>query len=235
MVSAVQRNAPVVDEQKLRALLATVSYPAFHLDFETVTFPMPPWPDIAPYEPIETQYSLHREESPGAEPIHSEYLAPHTHDARRELAQRLLLDLDVASGSRGSIVVYSNFEEQALKRLARKFPDLEAELLSCVERLFDLEKVFKEAVRHPGFGGRTSIKAVLPVMVPGMSYEGLDVRDGLRAVEVFKGLVFGLGSGDGDVADGVVVERVRRGLLEYCGRDSEAMVGVMEAVRRYLP
>lgn len=46
----------------------------------------------------------------------------------------------------------------------------------------DLREVFSNYV-HPDFLGGTSIKDALPIMVPELSYEGMDIRDGATASE----------------------------------------------------
>ena len=61
-------------------------------------------------------------------------------------------------GRTGSIVVYSSFEKTILNKLAERLPHHRAELDSLIERLFDLRRVFAEAVFHPACLGRESIK-----------------------------------------------------------------------------
>jgi hypothetical protein len=45
--------------------------------------------------------------------------------------------------------------------------------------IFDLEAIFnKQLYVHPGFIGKTSIKNVLPVICPDLSYKTLNIGDG---------------------------------------------------------
>ena len=104
-----------------------------------------------------------------------------------------------------------------LNNLARRFPELRERFEGCIKRIFDLEKIFSEAYCHPDFRGKTSIKVVLPVLVPEMSYAGLAVADGDTAIAMFLKLARGQCS-DSEAAD------IRRALLEYCGQDTLAMV-----------
>ena len=46
-------------DQDLRKKLSAILWPAFYLDFETMMTAIPLWPDIAPYDQIPIQYSLH--------------------------------------------------------------------------------------------------------------------------------------------------------------------------------
>src|SRR2546430_6150465 len=87
------------------------------------------------------------------------YLAPLQGDWREELATNLLNAL----GSNGSIFMYSSFERTHLRGLAELFPELSSRFDGVIARLFDLHDVVKDGYAHPGFGGRTSIKKVLPV------------------------------------------------------------------------
>ena len=96
---------------------------------------------------------------------------------------------------------------------------------AVLERLFDLEQVFKSGYQHPGFARRTSIKKVLPVMVPELSYKELALNNGDDALGVF-GL---MRVGAMDIAQ-VPVQRTR--LLEYCKLDTWAMVMLHLATAR---
>ena len=85
--------------------------------------------------------------------------------------------------------------------------------------------MFKDGYTHPGFAGRTSIKKVLPVMAPELSYERLPVNNGSDAAGVF-----GLMRVGEYAADTHAVHRER--LLEYCKLDTTAMVRLHEAAMR---
>lgn len=73
----------------MREFLATLSYPIYHLDFETFMTPVPLWRGCKPYE----QYSLHIDKGVGSEPEHEEFLLTDFCDPRRDLAQRLVRDI----------------------------------------------------------------------------------------------------------------------------------------------
>ena len=203
------------------AILEDVIWPVHYLDFEAVSPHLPWFDESPPYDTLPFQYSLHIRNAPGASPEHRFYLADAEGDWRRDLTERMLADL----GAAGSIMVYSSYEKARLKEMADLFPDLRAALERVIARLWDLEKVFKDGYTHPGFAGRTSIKKVLPVMVPELSYERLPVNNGSDAAGVF-----GLMRVGEYVADTHAVHRER--LLEYCKLDTTAMVRLHEAVLR---
>lgn len=59
----------------LRDFLATLSWPLYHLDFETFQTAVPKWDGCKPYQQITSQFSLHVQREPGAAPEHFEFLA----------------------------------------------------------------------------------------------------------------------------------------------------------------
>ncbi len=199
--------------------LDEVAWPAYYLDFETVMPALPWFAGDAAHTQHPFQYSIHICERLGDCSAHVEYLAPREGDWRRELAERLLDDL----GTTGSIVVYTDFEAGVLRGLAAAFPDLAPRLNAVIARLFDLHDVIKRGYCHPDFQGRTSIKKVLPVMVPELTYEAMKVPEGASASGVF-GLMR-VGRYDADES-----EQWRNHLLEYCKLDTLAMVRVHQAL-----
>lgn len=208
-----------MDREQLRNYLSEVMWPAYYLDFEAA-LPALPWFDGSPpYEAIPFQYSIHVRQDVRAEPSHREYLARVASDWRRALTEQLLSDL----GSVGSIVVYSSYEKTRITALAGTFADLSESLLALIPRLFDLERIFKDAYSHPQFFGRTSIKTVLPVMVPSLSYESLQVNNGDDALGVFGLMRVGEYGEE-------LHESYRAQLLEYCKLDTTAMVRLHDAV-----
>jgi len=185
-----------------------------YLDFETVATAIPLYPGVAPYEQITTQFSLHRCDRPGHVVVHHEFLADPSRDCRRELAENLLAVL----GDQGSVIVYhAAFERGQLARLAELFPDLAPRLEAVIGRLFDLEVVIRRGYYHPTFRGSYSIKRVLPVLIPELSYQNLPIADGDTAVAAFARMA--IGQFDPDQAT-----EIRQELLEYCKLDTLAMV-----------
>lgn len=88
-------------------------------------------------------------------------------------------------------------------------------------KLWDLLPVVRKHVYHPKFGGSYSIKNVLPALVPGMTYEGMEVADGQAAGLAWVSLV--RGGLDSDERD-----RVEKALRDYCEQDTLAMVRLLE-------
>ncbi len=222
-----QRVADVIRSGRERTepaglrILGVVVWPARYLDFEAVMPYLPWFEGRPPYDAVPFQYSVHILEKPGAVPEHRQYLARATGDWRRELTDQMLADL----GTAGSIVVYSSYEKTRITALATLFPDLRDALEQVLARLFDLERVFKDGYLHPAFAGRTSIKEVLPVVVPELRYDELEVNNGDDAVGIFALMRVAEYPPETHAAH-------RERLLEYCALDTLAMVRLHEGLLR---
>lgn len=218
--TAIRTKSPQIDATEIRSALDSLEWPIGYLDFETLMTAVPLYLDVAPHEQLVTQYSLHVEASPGSELVHREYLAEHTRDCRKELAAMLIHD----TAECGSILVYSSFEKTMIRGLADLLPGYAPELADLEAKLFDLEPVVRKGLVHPDFGGRSSIKVVLPVLAPDLRYADLDIGDGGSAVAAFAKLASG-------IATEKEIRAIRGALLEYCNLDTLAMVRVLRAVR----
>lgn len=215
--SALSGNTVV--EPGLGAVLQSIAWPCHYLDFETVATVLPLYSGHGCHRQVLTQFSIHHRESIDTEPRHSEYLAEAMRDCERQLAETLIEKL----GDRGSIIVYSTFEETRIKALQEEFPDLTEPLQAILDRLSNILPVIEDYVYHPDFRGSFSIKKVLPVLVPDLSYAGLDVANGDTAITRFARMAKGEISGD-------EVTATRRQLLDYCKMDTFAMVRLHETL-----
>jgi hypothetical protein len=215
---AVRSGKPWIDKKTLKTLLAEVAWPAVYLDFETLKTAVPLWPNVAPHEQVVTQYSVHVCDRIGKVRHHREYLADGKADRRRELAERLLVD---ANGKGSFVVCHASFEKTVIADLAEQFADLRQPLRALIDRVFDLEQVFRKAYYHPAFRGSSSIKVVLPTMLPHMGYDGLEVGDGDAAIAAFAKLASGTCGTNEE-------QSLRKALLDYCCQDTLAMVRLHE-------
>lgn len=210
-----------VVEASLGAALESIEWPCHYLDFETVATVLPAYDGHGCHRQVLTQFSIHHRDSIDADPRHSEYLSDATKDCERELAEALI----AALGQRGSIIVYTTFEQTRIKALRDELPDLAGPLQALLDRLVDIEPIVADHVYHPDFRGSFSIKKVLPALVPGLSYAGLDVADGDTAIMRFARMARG-------EVSGAAVEVTRQQLLDYCKMDTLAMVRLHETVQQ---
>ena len=200
--------------------LSGLKYPLYFMDFETVNPAIPRFSGMRPYDQLPFQWSVHVQRQPKAELEHYEFLAPDARDPRREFITSLC---DVLA-QRGSILVYSGFESQRLADLAAWLPEHGERIKQIQARLFDLLPVVRKHVYHPAFAGSYSLKAVLPALVPEMTYDGMEVGNGQDAGLAWESLI----RATGDQAES---DRLRKALLDYCGQDTLALLRLFEALR----
>ena len=146
---------------------------------------------------------------------HHEYLHPNTSDPRLPLVESLL---DTISDKGSVVVYYASFENQRLEDLAEFLPQYASPLRSIQSRLWDQWEIFRNYYKHPDFEGSNSLKSVLPVLVPSLSYDALDVQDGREAQAVWQLM---LDSNSEREREGMI-----RDLKAYCKLDTEAMVEI---------
>lgn len=199
--------------------LAALQYPVHFLDFETIMPALPLRSGVKPYQQLPFQWSIHTLHASG-ELTHAEYLHLGGDDPRPPLAKSML----AALGTQGTIVTYTPFERTRIRDLAAALPEYASALAALEPRLFDLERVVASHVRHPACLGATSIKVVLPALVPELSYDGLGIHDGNMASVLYLKAITGQ-------LDDDTRERVHADLLEYCGLDTLAMVRLLEVLR----
>lgn len=210
-----------VNKEGIKAFLSTLTYPLYFLDFETMQMAVPEFEGAKPNEQIPFQYSLHRLTENG-ELGHTEFLAESGIDPRRKLAERLCEDFpqDVCT-----LAYNSKFECGVISRLAEVFPDLAPRLTNIKEGIVDLLPVFRNGYYYNrAMGGSFSMKSVLPAVYPDMDYHNLDtVQNGIDAMLVFPKIK--------DMPP-EEAERTRAALLEYCERDTLAMVMLLRELIR---
>lgn len=204
---------------KLGKVLRSVEYPVHHLDFETVMLPVPRFPSTRPYQSIPVQWSNHIELESG-EVTHQEFLHSDASEPRKRWAEALIESV----GEKGSIVVYSAYEEAILRQLVEAFPEFHSAFKAIVKRLWDLHPVIKEHYYHPAFNGSYSIKSVLPAIVPSLGYGDLAIQEGGQVASQYYRMIF-------VETDWIEQARIREALLRYCARDTMAMVELRRVLR----
>lgn len=212
VVDAQINKTVFVDETAIRQALEGIAFPIYFLDFETVNPAIPIEQGIRPFSKIPFQYSCHQLEENG-DLSHFEYL----HDKYENPGAKLAEHLANHIGDTGTVMAYSaGFERGVLLGLADQIPELEPQLRSISDRLWDLLPVMRNNYSHYQFGNSYSIKAVLPVLVPDFDYKQLSVQDGAQAGAVW------LSSVQTDNTE--EREAIFSSLREYCGMDTMAMV-----------
>ena len=206
-----------IDIVEIRNFTDGLNYPLYYLDFETIGPAVPKYNGSRPYQQLVFQYSLHIQEISTAILEHREYLADPLQDPRIGFIEQLIQDC----GFKGDILVYNiGFERGKLNDLIEVFPEYSDELRGIVNRLKDLMIPFQQKWYYtPDMKGSYSIKAVLPALVPELSYNELDIKEGGTASNTFLSMVNGTFEGD--------VKKTRNQLLEYCKLDTYAMFKIL--------
>ncbi|WP_373034250.1 DUF2779 domain-containing protein [Sulfurovum sp.] len=207
-----------INKEAIEGFVGTLSYPIYHLDFETFQQAIPEFKGISPFMQIPFQYSLHIEHEDGTLE-HCEFLAEDGSDPRELLAHRLCEDIpnDV------TVLAYNmGFEKGVIKKLALEYETLSSHLLEIHDNIKDLMTPFQQKYYvTPSMNGSYSIKYVLPALVPEMqaAYKELDgVQNGGEAMQAFANL---------SKLNEVEKVKMRNALLEYCKLDTLAMVRVL--------
>jgi len=127
--------------------------------------------------------------------------------------------------SDGAIVVYSNYEKRVLGELAAAFPNSAPDIEAIMDRLVDLERIVRAHVAHPEFRGRTSLKKVVPALVDDVTYDDLEVQNGLVASHRYEQAILG------DVPK-EERKKVCDELRAYCETDTLAELRLFQELRR---
>jgi predicted RecB family nuclease len=204
---------------KLGAALQSIRYPVHHMDFETVMLAAPRFPSTRPYQLIPVQWSNHIEDESGSL-RHQEFLHEEPTEPRKRWAEALIESL----GERGSICVYSAYEEAMIRQLADAFPEFRSAFKPILKRLWDLHPIVKDHYYHPAFNGSYSIKAVLPAVAPSLAYDDLRIQAGGQAAAEYYRMVF-------VETDWIERAAIREALLRYCERDTLALVELRKVLR----
>jgi Domain of unknown function(DUF2779) len=220
-VLSVKTKQPVIDKAAIKRHLASLEYPLFHFDFETINPALPPFENSRPYQQNPFQFSLHIQNEKCGNCEHHGFLAKEAGDPRKRLIEEMLRLL----GKKGTIVAYHMpFEKAVIEDMATTFPEYSDELLALLPRFWDLIVPFRSGnYVHYDFHGRESLKAVLPVLVPSLSHKNLEIQEGATA-----SLKYELwATREMDEAEW---EKTYQNLLKYCELDTLAMVEILSVL-----
>ncbi len=224
-----KRELPIVEEiidaAGIKEKLAELKYPLYFLDYETWNSAIPPFDGTRPYQNIPFQYSLLIKESPSSDMVHKEFLMRKFENPVPALLPQLKKDI----GPKGSVLAWnSSFEGGCNEEMARMEPASADFLKSINERLFDPMLIFKfknQLYVKNEFGKSASLKAVLPVLCPELSYDTLVIQGGSDASASWPILT-------GDTISEKEKALLAENMLKYCKRDTEAMVAILDRVHK---
>ena len=209
---------PLIDKAAIKGFINDLKYPLYFMDFETFQPAVPLFDNSKPYQQIPFQYSVFIKKDKNSDAQHFEFLAESGSDPRKKFIESLLR---VIKG-KGDVLVYNKtFEITRLNEIARDFPEYADEIEKLISRIKDLMIPFQKKYYYaPEMKGSFSIKAVLPALVPELSYDDLDINEGGLASIAYESLQ--------TETDLMVIAEIKKQLLEYCKLDTLGMVKILE-------
>lgn len=218
-VEAMRSGEQKVDEGEIRDFINSLEYPLYFFDYETMAGVIPAFDGYRPYQQVPFQYSLHIQEKPGAELIHKEYL----HSENTDPVPSLLKQMKEDFGGKGSVISwYMPFEKGRNSEMAKTHKDSEKFLLNINDRMVDLMVPFSKGwFVDKDFFGSASIKSVLPVLLPDLTYKNLNIQNGGVAQRVWMETVL---KGKNPEKKQQILEDLRK----YCELDTYAMVAIFK-------
>lgn len=240
-----------VDKEKMRYWFNQLEYPIYHFDFETFPCPLPRFAGENPYRQSVFEFSLHIERTPGkCDKVKDNYifLNDECYDDEREALAKAIVEhfhFNEDGTLHGTMLAQNtSFEIGRLKELAEQFPKYSKKLLAICDKSADLIHLLKtkesfysaafnndrsKAINyyHPNLSGSYSIKKTLPVLVPSLTYTGMNVGNGVQAYITYLNY-----DSPAPTFDIMTTKAERRNALKtYCQQDTWAMVEILRVVR----
>lgn len=244
-----RKEAPLINTDGIREIYSGLNFPLCFYDYETVSVPVPYIPGTTPYQQVIVQYSLHKVYEDGRiehfsgiytgkweNSIEVIEIAENTQRVEREheklvtgdhkfFLETFLADIGEHLKDSTFIVWYSPFESSRNKEAWEMYSELSDAFERINENTFDLMDIYKKGYYFDiACKGSNSIKYVLPVMVPEMSYSWMAVPNGWVAMRLLDDIV------SGRLNDEEKKREALKNLLLYCGQDSLAMYRIYEKI-----
>lgn len=221
-VLATKQGSPIINTHAISAFMEELTYPLYFLDYETYSGVIPYFDGQRPYMQVPFQYSLHIIDSPGAELRHVEYLQSENRDCVQDLSE----SLRIAIGTEGSVITWNmSFERSCNTTMGKLAPAYKEFYEQLNARIVDLCIPFKDDMYVDArFKGSYSIKSVLPVLVPELSYKELEIQNGGSAQTLWMNAVL-------EENNELDKNKILKDLLEYCKLDTLAMVEIWKVLQ----
>jgi hypothetical protein len=205
--------------------LGELAFPLHFIDYETFAPALPLFDGYGPYDPTPLEYSLHVIGAPGEQVVHRQFL----HGKTTDPSEAFVDSLEQHVAPFGSILVWNkSFESSVNDSITRRIPRFREYFAEFNDRMYDLRDIFaKQYFVDRSFQGSTSIKMILPVLAPQVTYKHLTIQDGMAAASAW-----------GELLSNALTEEessIRRAqLAEYCALDSYGMVMIWNALRELI-
>lgn len=218
---AYRTGETMIDKEAIAEELGELTFPLHFIDYETFASALPLFSEYSPYDQIPLQYSVHIVGSPDEEPIHRDFL----HTGQNDPTAPFLTSLREHIGPFGSLIAWNKgFECQVNDGIARRVPTEREYIIELNDRFYDLMEIFsKQYFVHRDLCGKVSIKRVLPVLTPNLTYSSLEIQDGAMASMAWSKMISG-------AIDNKELARLWGQLRDYCALDSYGMYAIWRAL-----
>ena len=239
-----------VDKEKMQYWFDQLEYPIYHFDFEGFPCPLPRFKGENPYTQSVFEFSLHIERKPDIcdkETDNFIFLNKECYDDEREELAKAIVDhfeFNEDGTLKGTMLAqFTTYEKCRLEELANLYPIYRAKLHAIRDKSADLldllrtnKKFYEDTFPnsnevlnyyHKDLSGSYSIKKTLPVLVPTLTYEGMDVGNGVQAYIAY----INYDSDQPTFCTLKTKNERREALKRYCQQDTWAMVEILRAIR----
>ena len=218
-VESVRQEQPIINYDNIIRHLDGLEFPLHFIDYETYASAIPKLDGMSPHKHLPFQVSIHTLAEDGTL-THFEFLLE-----TMEMPNAMLGAMQEFTGLDGTFISWhASFEIGRNNDLKEWLPEYNSYLNYVNEHMFDLETIFKKDYIDYRFHGSSSIKKVLPVIAPNLSYSELEVNNGTMALDTWGRMVLEEEFNDD-------IEQTRMNLFEYCKLDTLAMVEIYRALK----
>jgi Domain of unknown function(DUF2779) len=237
-------STPSVDSVDIKTELGALNFPICFYDYESISTPVPLLDWVSPYQQAVVQYSLHKLFEDGRIEHYWAVLVGewdlHIDEvvwiedscmtvqknrivvgSQRDFLGLFLDDIWECIDTSSFVVWYKAFENSRNTEIAWSYPEFSDSFLKINDKTYDLYEPFsKYKYFDRKFKWSASIKKVLPILVPELSYDGLAIGKWDKAMNKLAELI------RGDISDTEARIQTAKDLLIYCRQDSWAMVEI---------
>lgn len=222
-MEANKTQSSYIQKEEFLHFMDGIQYPLFFFDIEAYQPAIPVFNGTTPFQAIPFLFSLHYKASKDAPLEAYEYITYPGEDGR----EKFLKEFIRFTNHPGQILVFNTLLEKGiLYQLGKLYPAYAKEVKDRMHRMVDLEMPFKKDwFYHHNMQGGYSMKSILPALVENMSYNNMNVKDGVDAMVIYQQLIF--------ETDENKKTKVLNDLISYCRMDTLGLVYVYEELEKY--
>lgn len=213
-IASVKQEQPIINQTSIKRELNKLKFPLHFMDYETYASAIPRLDGLSPHKHLVFQVSIHTLTETGTL-SHFEYLLD-----EMKMPIDMIKAMQEFTGTTGTFISWhASFEIGRNKDLIEWLPQFTNYLTYINGHTFDLETIFKNDYIDYRFHGSSSIKRVLPILCPDISYSDLEINNGTMALDTWGRMIL-------DINFKEDIEVTRKSLLNYCELDTLAMLEI---------